>query len=162
MTEAATQPLITDAMKAEIGKESEPWTLEVDKTMIRMFARSVGHTDPVFYDEAAAKQAGYRSLPTPPGYLGTPVFNPKAGDGRRRGPTGEPSRPLKRVLNGGTMIEQLEDICAGDVLTASSHVANYEETKGSIGEMLITTSKTVYKNQDGKTVAIATGTGIRY
>ncbi|MEO9254005.1 MAG: MaoC family dehydratase N-terminal domain-containing protein, partial [Tepidiformaceae bacterium] len=46
-------------MRAEIGKESTPWTSEVDKTAIRMFARSVGHTDPVFYDEAAAKAAGY-------------------------------------------------------------------------------------------------------
>jgi acyl dehydratase len=161
MTEAATQPLITDAMKAEIGKESEPWTLEVDTTMIRMFARAVGHTDPVYYDEAEAKKAGYRGLPTPPGYLGTPVFNPGSSGGGRRGGA-EPGRPLKRVLNGGTVIEQLEDICAGDVLTATSHVASYEETRGSIGEMLITTNKTVYKNHGGKTVAISTGTGIRY
>jgi hypothetical protein len=28
--------------------------------------------------------------------------------------------------------------------------------------MLITVNKTVYKNQDGKTVAISTGTSIRY
>ena len=41
-------------------------------------------------------------------------------------------------------------------------MAAYEETKGSLGEMLITTNKTVYKNQDGKVVAISTGTGIRY
>lgn len=167
MTEAATEPLITDEMKAEIGKESEPWTCEVDKTAIRMFARSVGHTDPVYYDEAAAKAAGYRSIPCPPGYLGTPVFNPSTSDatfgGRRgRGPGPQPSRPLRRVLNGGTEIEHFGDICAGDVLTATSHVSDLAERRGSIGEMLITTNKTVYKNQDGKVVAIVTGTGIRY
>ena len=55
-------PLITDAMKAQIGKESEPTTSEVDKTAIRIFARSVGHTDPIYYDEAAAKQAWSRTL----------------------------------------------------------------------------------------------------
>lgn len=165
MTEAQAVPLITDAMRAEIGVESSPTTYEVDKTMVRLFARSVGHTDPVYYDEAAAKAAGYRSLPCPPGYLGTPVFKPSAGGdagpmGRNRGP--QPSRPLNRILNGGTDIEYLDDICAGDVLTATSHLANLEETKGSIGEMLISTNKTVYKNQDGKVVAISTGTGIRY
>jgi len=165
MTEAQAVPLITDAMRAEIGVESSGTTYEVDKTMVRLFARSVGHTDPVFYDEAAAKAAGYRSLPCPPGYLGTPVFKPSAGGeggpmGRNRG--AQPSRPLNRVLNGGTDIEYLDDICAGDVLTATSHLANLEETKGSIGEMLITTNKTVYKNQDGKVVAISTGTAIRY
>ncbi len=159
-------PLITDAMRATIGKESEPTTSEVDKTAIRIFARSVGHTDPIYYDEAAAKAAGYRGLVAPPGYLGTPVFNPNSpsrrggGGGMFGGP--EPSRPLKRILNGGTEIEYFDDICAGDILTSTSHTAAYEETKGSLGEMLITTSKTVYKNQDGKVVAISTGTGIRY
>ena len=152
-------------MRATIGKESEPTTSEVDKTAIRIFARSVGHTDPIYYDEAAAKAAGYRGLVAPPGYLGTPVFNPanaarRGGGGMFGGP--EPSRPLKRILNGGTEIEYFDDICAGDVLTSTSHTAAYEETKGSLGEMLITTSKTVYKNQDGKVVAISTGTGIRY
>ena len=167
MTQAQANPLITDEMRAEIGKESQPWSCEVDKTAIRMFARSVGHTDPIYFDEAAAKAAGYRSIPCPPGYLGTPVFNPASSDstfgGRRgEGPGPQPSRPLKRVLNGGTQIEMFEDICSGDVLTASSHLAELEERTGSIGEMLISTNKTVYKNQQGKVVAISTGTGIRY
>ena len=167
MAEAQTVPLITDEMRAEIGKESAPWTCEVDKTAIRMFARSVGHTDPIYYDEAAAKAAGYRGLVAPPGYLGTPVFSPSSagdpfGGGGRRGPGPQPSRPLRRVLNGGTEIEYLDDICAGDVLTATSHLAELEERMGSIGEMLISTNKTVYKNQAGKVVAISTGTGIRY
>lgn len=163
MAEAEKAPLVTPEMKAEIGKEGAPWTIEVDKTMIRLFARSVGHTDAVYYDEAAAKKAGYRNMPCPPGYLGTPVFNPSGG--RRgaadMGPGPQPSRPLRRVLNGGTEIEYMDDICAGDTLTASSHTASYEETAGSLGEMLITTNKTVYK-RDGKVVAISTGTGIRY
>lgn len=158
-------PLVTEEMKAQVGKESAPSTSELDNTGIRMFARSVGHTDPIYYDEAAAKAAGYRGIVAPPGYLGTPVFNPNAGS--RRGPGGmfggpEPTRPLRRVLNGGTEIEYLDDICSGDVLTSTSHIASYEETKGSLGEMLITVNKTVYKNQLGKTVAISTGTSIRY
>lgn len=161
------EPLITDAMKAEIGKKSEPWTCEVDKTAVRMFARSVGHVDPVYYDEAAAKAAGYRSLPCPPGYLGTPIFNPATSDGtfggrRGAGPGPQPSRPLKRILNGGTEIEYFEDICAGDTLTAVSYIADLAERAGSIGDMLITTSKTEYTNQNGKLVAVMTGTGIRY
>ncbi|MBA4181850.1 MAG: hypothetical protein C0506_14765 [Anaerolinea sp.] len=156
------EPLITDEMRAEIGKESPPWTCEVDKTAIRMFARSVGHTDPIYYDSAAAKAAGYRDIVAPPGYLGTPVFNPNApGRDMMRGGA-QPSRPLKRILNGGTEIEYFDDICAGDVLTAKSHLAAVEEREGSIGQMLISTNKTVYTNQAGKVVAIMTGTGIRY
>lgn len=167
MAEATAESLITDEMKATIGVKSQPQTLEVDKLQIRMFARSVGHTDPIYYDEAEAKKAGYRSLPCPPGYLGTPVFDPRTSDptfGARRGggPGPQPRRPLTRILNGGTEIEYFDDICAGDVLTSVSYTSDIQERTGGIGEMLITTSKTEYRNQDGKLVAVMTGTGIRY
>lgn len=160
--------LITDEMRTTIGVRSEPSLYEVDKLSVRMFARSVGHVDPIYYDEAEAKKAGYRSLPCPPGYLGTPVYDPRTSDptfGVRRGGARapEPSRPLKRILNGGTEIEYFEDICAGDTLEASSYTSDIQERKGGIGDMLITTSKTEYKRKgDGKVVAIMTGTGIRY
>ena len=158
--------LITAEMRAAIGKESDPVAHEIDRTSIRMFARSVGHTDPIYFDPAAAKAAGYADIPCPPGYLGTPVYDPALSDptsGRRRG-AGEmqASRPLNRRLNGGTEIEYLGEICAGDVLTATTHLADVQERKGGIGEMLSTTSKTTYRNQSGAIVAIVTGTGIRY
>ncbi len=162
--------LITEEMKAAIGKESEPTTYEVDKTAVRMFARAVGHTDQVFYDEEEAKRRGYRSLPAPPHYLGTPIFNPKHSDptfGGRRGGMREFNTGLKRRLNGGTEIEYFnkgpEDaICAGDVLTATSHIADIQQRQGGIGTMLITTTETVYKNQNGQVVAKVRGTGIQY
>ncbi len=158
--------LITDEMRAAIGVPSEPTILEADRTSIRMFARSVGHTDPIYFDVEEARKVGYRDIPCPPGYLGTPIFSHATSDptnSRRRG-QGElqPSRPLTRRLNGGTEIEYLGDICAGDVLTSVTALADVQERKGGIGDMLITTSKTTYRNQDGAVVAIMTGTGIRY
>ena len=164
----ADDSLITDAMRATLGVRGETTTLEVDKLQVRLFARSVGHVDPIYYDESAAKTAGYKSLPCPPGYLGTPVYDPRSSDptfgGRRGGGPGpQPSRPLTRILNGGTEIEYMDDICAGDVLESASYTSDLQERKGSIGDMLITTSKTEYKRKsDGKVVAVMTGTGIRY
>lgn len=158
-------PLITPELQATIGKRSKPRTMEVDKLQIRLFARSVGHTDPIYYDEAAAKAAGFKGLVAPPGYLGTPIFNP---GGAPEGPMGagsgpQPSRPLNRVLNGGTQIEYFDTIVAGDVLEAESYTSDLQEREGSIGQMLITENKTEYKRKsDGKVVAIATGQGIRY
>ena len=55
---AEQDSLITEEMQATIGVESEPWTLEIDKTSVRMFARSVGYTDPVFYDKEGEKMNG--------------------------------------------------------------------------------------------------------
>ena len=152
--------VITDEMRAAVGKESEPSVREVDRTQIRLFARSVGHTDPIYYDVEAAKAVGYRDLPAPPGYLGTPVFQP--GQPARAAQEFQPAIPMNRRLNGGTEIEYFGDIVAGDVLTATSHIASFTQTKGSIGTMLVITTKTVYKNASGEVVAIGTGTSIRY
>src|SRR3712207_562692 len=119
---AEEESLITDEMRARIGVESEPWTLEVDKTAVRMFARSCQYTDPIFYDEEFAKSKGYRSLPAPPHYLGTPIFNPRTSDptfGGPRGGGGGPAGPRGgtpkpcRGLNGGTEGDCRDKIQAG-------------------------------------------------
>lgn len=152
--------IITDEMRAVVGIESESWALEVDKTQVRMFARAVGYTDPVFYDEEVARAKGYRSLPAPPHYLGTPVFNPNA-PAQPRGGRGSFTSPYKRGLNGGTDIEYLDTIVAGDVLTATSKISDIVERQGSLGTMLITTTETTYRRGD-QVVAIQRGTGIQY
>src|SRR5437867_11520369 len=117
MTQQQTS-VITDEMRAAIGKESEPVTYEVDNTGCRQFARAVGYTDPAFFDEAAAKGRGYRGIPAPAGFLGHPVIIP--GQPARTAEIFRLNVPFKRVLNGGTDVEYFEDVCAGDVLTATS------------------------------------------
>lgn len=154
--------VVTDEMRAALGKEGEPATLEVEKTGCRMFARAVGHTDLIFYDEEYAKSKGYRNIVAPPGFLGTPVYRP--GE-RRMGGEGAAFRfniPYKRVLNGGTEIEYLDTVCAGDVLTARTKITDFTERKGSLGPMLITSRETTYTNQEGKVVAKVRGTVINY
>lgn len=160
----AENSIITDEMRAVIGVESDPWDIEVDKLQIRLFARAVGYTDPLFYDEAFAKSKGYRSLPCPPHYLGTAIYNPANSDATFGAPRGRGPRithNLKRVLNGGTEIEMFDTIVAGDKLQASSKVVDLVERQGSIGTMLITTTETIYR-RDGQVVAVSRGTGIAY
>lgn len=168
MTQAAGS-VITDEMRAALGVEGPATVLEVEKTNCRMFARSVGHTDPIFYDEEAAKARGYRGIVAPPGFLGTPVFRP-GGAGAVPGEIGGRSFsvPYKRILNGGTEYEYLPDppdgdvICAGDTITARTKISGFEEATGSLGPMLITTRETTYTNQHGKVVARMYGTLIQY
>jgi len=151
---------ITDEMRAVIGKEIETVTVEVDKTAIRMFARAVGHTDLIYYDEEYAKSKGYRSLPCPMGFVGQPIYRP---DKPLRPSTVMPFQsPFKRVLNGGTDFEYYEPVCAGDVLTATSKIADIVERAGGTGPMLFVTNETTYKNQQGQAVAKFRGTLILY
>jgi len=157
MTQTA---VITDKMREIIGKESEPATNEVDNTGCRQFARSVGYTDPIFFDEEHARSKGYRGIVAPPGFLGHPVVVP--GRPVPKSPYSELDIPYKRVLNGGTDIEYLDDVCAGDRLTVTTKISDLTEREGKLGPMLIVSTETTYKNQDGKAVAIMRGGAIRY
>ncbi|MCH6556559.1 MAG: MaoC family dehydratase N-terminal domain-containing protein [Chloroflexi bacterium] len=152
--------VITDKMRAEIGVESEPVTFEVDKTACRMFARAVGYTDPIYFDEQYAKSKGYRGIPAPVGFLGHPIYDPNRP--QRLGGYFRTDTPFKRILNGGTDIEYFDTVCAGDVLTATSKLADLSEREGRLGPMLVTVTESTYRNQDGKLVARARGTGIQY
>ena len=145
---------ITDEMKAQIGKETEPWTYEVTTTGVRMYARGIGSTDPIHYDVDLAKKEGFRSIVAPYGFLGTPVFHPDTNDGTfgfpRRGGGPRLNLPANGLLDGGTETEYFDVICAGDVLEESSHLADIK----SRGRMVFVTNEAVYKNKEtGKVVA---------
>ena len=133
---------------------------------MRAFARGVGYTDLVYYDEAAATAAGYRSLPAPPTYLGTPIFIPGQSSDTFSGPKNSgPSvdHGLPNLLDGGTETEYFADICAGDTLTVTSQIVDLSTREGrSTGTMLITTSETKVVNQSGEHVATQRGQAIFY
>ena len=48
-----------EEMKKSIGQRGDPVTNEVSATDIRLFARAVGYTDAMYYDEEEAKKRGH-------------------------------------------------------------------------------------------------------
>jgi hypothetical protein len=157
---------ITDKMRSPINWTSQPWTYEVTRTSVRAFARGVGYTDPVYFDLEAAKKAGYRDLPAPPTYLGTPIFIPGQSDENLPFPPGSAptiDHGLPGLLDGGTETEYFDTICAGDTLTCVNRLANLmtKESK-ALGIMLIVALEATYTNQNGKVVAIQRSQAIYY
>mgnify|MGYP006188918339 FL=1 len=55
--------------KSLIGRSLGVTQCEVEKGRLRFFAKAIGETDPIYTDEAAAREAGHRSLPVPPSFL---------------------------------------------------------------------------------------------
>ncbi|HEY90412.1 MAG TPA: MaoC family dehydratase [Dehalococcoidia bacterium] len=151
------ESVITDEMKAVIGVESEPSVYEIERSAIRRWAEAIGDPNPLYNDEEYAKSKGFRSLIAPPGFMGQYAFPVKVGGGARSFKS-----PFTRNLNGGSEYEFLKPIQAGDTITSTSKIADIRERKGKMGTMLIITSETTYKNQDGEVVAKARGTGISY
>ena len=155
--------IVTPEMQELIGREVDEGVAEVTTSGCRLFARAVGHSDPVFYDEDIARARGYRSLVAPPGYLGTPVnTQTRGGMVPVPAPIAQLRIPYKRHLDGGTAYEYLEAVVAGDVVTSRSKITRFEERLGSIGPMLITYHETAYARQDGTVVAKMYGNVIHY
>jgi N-terminal half of MaoC dehydratase len=150
---------ISDRMRDQIGRDLPAWTYEVTTTGVRAFARGVGYTDPVYYDEAAARAAGYRGLPAPPTYLGTPVFIPgQCSETSSRPLAGEPTidHGLSGQLDGGAEIEYFDQICAGDTLSVVSRITDLTvRNSKTLGRMLVVTSETTYTDRaSGRCVAM--------
>jgi hypothetical protein len=151
--------LVTPELEALVGKEWPPVIHEVERTGIRMWARAVGIDDPIFHDEAAARERGYERLPAPPGFMGVPRRMPGEDD---PGPPIRGLHPdLTRSLNGGTEYEYRSTVMAGDELVANTMISEIKEREGSVGPMLLITRQTTYRRGDD-VVAILRATVINY
>jgi hypothetical protein len=156
------QPLsdFAERLRAKVGVEARPRVYEVDGTGCRMFARAVGYTDSVFFDEEYARSQGYRSIPAAPGFLGQRVYDP--GQSSVEGGEGRQEMPFRRGLNGGTDIEYFDTICSGDVLTvAAVPVADVQVRQGREGPMVIVGSRHTYRRGD-RVVAVVRSSLIFY
>lgn len=129
-----------------LGMKFEPHTVEVEKGQLQFFARTVGENDPVYTDEAAAKAAGYRSIPVPPTY----AFSLNMATPDRFKFLDIMGIDLGRVLHGEQRFEYLEPICAGDIITFESVVSDIYEKKGGALDFL--TLDITATNQNGEVV----------
>ena len=133
--------------KRHIGRQFAPHTVEVEKGPLRFFAKAIGEADLIYTDEAAARKAGYRSLPVPPTYLlSLDMARPDAFAWMV-----ELGIDLKRMLHGEQSFEYFLIACAGDVLTFEHQVADIYEKKG--GALQFVQRKTKVTNQDAQHVA---------
>ena len=138
--------------KSEIGNTGKPVTMHVERGKIREFARAIKDDNPIYFDDAYAKQSVG-------GMMAPPTFTMTLGfwdDGR--------NRPLltydvRRLLHGEQEFEYLAPVYAGDVLTATGRVADVYEKAGSRGgSMTFGVLETTFTNQRGEPVLISRST----
>ena len=135
--------------KSFIGHEFPPFSADVEAGRLKFFAKSIGETNPIYTDEAAAKAAGYRSLPAPPTF-------PMALD--LEGPEMLPvlrvlDLDIGRVLHGNQDFEYYAPICAEDRIAVTSCIADIFDKKGGALEFVVMENS--YTNQEGELVAKA-------
>jgi N-terminal half of MaoC dehydratase len=153
------EDLMTDELRALIGKPWPSVVFEVERTGVRMWARAVGLEDLVFHDEKAARERGFERLPAPPGFIG--FLRTRPGDPEPGPPIRGLHPDLNRSLNGGTEFEYRAPILAGDELTATTTIVDIKERSGSVGPMLLITRETTFRRDDEE-VALMRATVINY
>jgi acyl dehydratase len=128
--------------------ESPPYEVTADS--IREFADSIGDANPVYRDEAAAKDAGYDAIIAPPTYL-TKLNFIYSGEMLTAPDLG---LNYAMVVHGEQEYEYRRPVKAGDVLIAKPRIASIA-VKGR-NELLVT--EAAIRTRDGEQVAVARST----
>lgn len=116
-----------------IGYRQPPFAVEVEKGRLRLFAKAIGETDPIYRDEQAARAAGYPSLPVPPTFLFCLEME-------RADPYDwfhELGIPLGQVLHGEQSFTYHRIAHAGETLTFSAQLLDIYEKKNGALQFLV-------------------------
>ena len=141
------------ADRSAVGKTGKPFTMHVDWSKVREFARAIKDPNPLYFDpELAKREVG--GVPVPVTFLQTSAFWSSADS-----QPGGSGFDMRRILHGEQEFELLKPIFVGDVLTGVSKIADVLEKEGGRGgKMTLMVSEIDYTNQRGEKVAIARST----
>lgn len=116
-----------------IGRKSEQREIVVEHGQLKLFAKAIQETNPIYFDQAAAKAAGHRDILAPPTF-GNCL--------KQLAPSVELSYDslgidYKRLLHAEEKIDAIEPIYAGDRLILLTEVVDMYEKKGGALQFLV-------------------------
>jgi len=118
--------------KAHIGKTLLSFYATAEAGQLRLFAKAVGETGPVYLDEAAARTAGHPGLPLPPTFLFSLELTQPSGNWRE-----EVGIQPARILHGEESFTYHRPAYAGDKLLFESRIADIYDKKGGALSFLV-------------------------
>jgi len=133
--------------KKWIGHELPVSELPIERSRLRFFAKTIGETDPVYTDLAAAHDAGYPDLPAPPTFL----FAAGLDSGAHDRLVAQLDIPPSKLLHGEQGFIYYHPACAGDTITVRSRIEDIYDKKNGALEFVIETSRAT--NQRGDLIA---------
>lgn len=140
--------------KKHIGHVMPAYSVDVEKGRLRFFAKATDQTDPVYWDEGAAKAAGYPGLPVPPTFLFCLEME---------SPDPAAIRDLlgldyRTLLHGEQGFTYHRMAFAGDRLTFEQKIEDIYEKKGGALEFVVRLTRVT--NQRGEHVADLRGSTV--
>lgn len=137
-----------------LGQESEDRFVDVEAGQLRLFAKATGETNPIYFDEAAARHAGHPALPAPPTF----AFSLALLGPAQRISLEAMGIDIGTVLHGEQHFEYHAPIHAGDRIRLRSQVTDIYEKKGRALEFIV--QDTAAYNQRDELCVSARGTTV--
>ncbi len=129
---------------------------EITALMFQRYAVAVGGRNPVYFDDEAARAAGYPGIVAPPNFL-TSVIGWQAGpaEGELLGDGTQvkilvPEMRGLRLMGGGHELTFGQPVRPGDVVTARRKLVDLYRRDAKFGQLLFAVSDIVYSNQRGE------------
>ena len=144
------------ADRTKVGMEFPPYTMVVEKSKITEFAMAVAlkeekeDINPVYYDEASAKNAGYHGITVPPTFMTSFIL--WTGNGMQE-IIKALSVDIQRLLHSEEEFEYYGSIYAGDTITRKTKVVEmYDRGKrdrvGRFAEVTVLETEVVNQRKE--------------
>lgn len=122
--------------RKHLGEVSEPRIIDVEKGQLRFFAKATGETNPIYFDEEAAKAAGHPALPAPPTFLFSLALGAPAKRGNILDAECGMGVDMRKILHGEQSFEYKQQIYAGDQVTLVTKTSEIYDKKGGALEFV--------------------------
>ncbi|MGF7159176.1 acyl dehydratase [Rhodoligotrophos appendicifer] len=135
--------------RSKIGLTLPLLHYDVERCQLRFFSKTVGETDPIYFDEEVARRAGYRSIIAPPSF-GFSCLRGSAEQMPFVTAMGLSEDQVARSLHGEQSFSYGEPICAGDRITIEENILDIYERRNGTMQFLVTLTRLT--NQLGQRV----------
>jgi acyl dehydratase len=117
-----------------VGRQSAPMVYDVERGHIRRFVHAIGDANPIYVDEAAARQAGHERIPAPPTFaVALRANDPREGM----------DLDWRKLLHGEQEFTYDRPLYAGDRVTVVGRVAEAYVKSGKSGDLDMLVLETV-------------------
>tara|TARA_R110000782_G_scaffold268393_1_gene364829 strand:- start:88900 stop:89358 length:459 start_codon:yes stop_codon:yes gene_type:complete len=122
--------------RKHLGEVSEPRVIDVEKGQLRFFAKATNETNPIYFDEDAARAAGHPTIPAPPTFLFSLALGAPAKRGNVLDAENGMGVDMRRILHGEQKFEYHRPIYAGDRVTLVTTTSEIYDKKGGALEFI--------------------------
>lgn len=116
----------------QIGLRLPVFEARADESQLRLFAKVVGETDPIYFDEAAAREAGHPGIPLPPTFLFSLELLQPATQWRQ-----QLGMDMARILHGEQSFTYHRAAYAGQTLRFETRITDIYEKRGGALEFVV-------------------------